>query len=118
MKIKKYWMVLLSGFLSVFSACHNDVENVRLECTVYQKNSKTPVPNLKLIVHNYAYDGSPDASYMKFDKYDVLTDENGYFSLNFDKSAYVQIDTLFGDGKLLKELYIRKQNVKATIFLD
>lgn len=119
MKISKYLLVLLAGLLSIFSTCtNNDIENVRLKCTVFQKNGETPIPNLKFMVHNYAYAGGPDAGYQQMDEYEVVTDENGSFSLNFDRSAYVQIDTLFGDGKLLKELYIKKQNVNATIYLD
>jgi len=88
-----YYLIFPTMIKNLFSFTNKDVNNVNIEGYVYDQNKKT-VENYTLYITNYYYEGGDGESYMGGEKTPVLTNENGHYSIHFDKSCNVQIDNV------------------------
>ncbi|WP_299213252.1 hypothetical protein [uncultured Dokdonia sp.] len=76
----------------LLTSCNNDIQDVVLEGYVYDKTTELPIKNALLKIENAYYEGGDFDSYNHYDKYEITTNEKGYFKIELDKSAYIQID--------------------------
>ncbi len=109
---KIYYLLLLS--LTIFFSCNVDVENVELSGYVYDSKGDGPIENVSLQIENYFYGNSPDQSYTGYKKFYLKTDENGFYSINLDTSALINIDVFkngYSKGFKSKEFPRKKQKI-------
>ena len=100
----------------IFSCCNQDVKNVLVEGHVLNKKNMEPVPNLRLYLLNYYYEGGDYDSYMGPEVHIIYTDSNGYFFINLDKSAYIQIDTSAKEtSEIYRDYYVNKKNISIDL---
>ena len=111
--------IFLFGVIAVlgFTSCNKDIENVKLSGYVYK--GATPTPNLQLFIKNYYYEGGDHDGYMPAENYTVQTDQNGYYSLELVRSAYIQIDTIEeGYSTAFKDYYVHKRAIRVDLQID
>ncbi|MCB0438755.1 MAG: hypothetical protein R2802_02860 [Flavobacteriaceae bacterium] len=72
-------------------SCKIDTQDVVLSGYIYDSESEKPIPNATLKIENWYYGNSPDESYTGYGLYDLTTDERGFYSVNLDTSAMINI---------------------------
>jgi len=84
-------MYLAFWFYSV-----NDTKNVKLSGYVFDKETNNPIQNAKIKIKNYRYENDNGTSnydeYLGEDKYDLLSDDKGFYEITIDKSAFIVIE--------------------------
>ncbi|WP_299243574.1 hypothetical protein [uncultured Aquimarina sp.] len=117
-KIKQFLFVPLI-FIILMTSCNKDIENVRLEGYVYDIETKTPLSGITLKIENAYYEGGDYDSYNHYNSYQIITDEKGYFKVDFKKSAYIQIDVVQdGYEKFFRAIEVYTNDLKEEIFLE
>lgn len=105
---------ILSLALVILISCNKDIENVMLEGFVYKGD--TPIPNFQFFIKNYYYEGGDYDSFMPAEYYNIITNEKGYFFIDLNRSAYLQIDTVReGYSNLYRDKYVYSKKVKIDI---
>jgi len=98
-------------------ACNNDVIDVKLHGTVTENG--IPVENFQLYIKNYYYEGGDYDSYMPAEKYTLTTNEDGYYKIFFNRSTYIQIDTVSeGYSDFFKDKNVRNKEIRLDFELD
>jgi hypothetical protein len=93
MKTKRFFLIITS--LLILISCNKDVENVVIQGYIYEKNSKAVIPNQRLYLLNYYYEGGDYDGFANVgDVHKIITNEKGYYSINLRRSAYIQLDTV------------------------
>ncbi len=115
-------LVLFIGYIVVFFVSSTDTENVRLEGCVYDIKTKEPINNAKIFIVNNRYednDGNTNwDEYLGTDKFVMLTDENGFYKIEIEKSAFVFIE-VFKEGYSTKtESKYSSKRMKFETYLE
>ena len=105
--LKLLLLILIASFIS----CNTDISQATIKGFVYDKQSDKPIANCIIKIENAYYDGGDYDSFSGIENYEIQTDNEGFYSIQFDKSAYVQID-VEKDG--YKSQYIDKYLTKET----
>ncbi len=115
----KIEMLLCGLAVLMLSSCNKDFENVKLEVYVYDKVTSLPLDGVKLKIENAYYEGGDFDSYNHYENFEAYTNKNGYYSIVFKKSAYVQID-VFKLGYLteFKANEVNSYKKKIKIYLE
>jgi hypothetical protein len=81
------WIILMktSFFLN------KDVSDVLLEGTIYDKITNKELEKVDLNIENWIYEGGDYDAYGNCEKFNLVTNETGYFMLKLKKSAYIVI---------------------------
>lgn len=88
-------LVLVLLFIVYFSIIplsfrlNEDVEKVKVEGIIYDKNNKKPLNDTKVIIENWMYEGGDYDGYGKVEKLNLVSNEKGCFSVELRKSAYL-----------------------------
>jgi len=105
----------------LFLSCNKDIENVKLDGYIFDKDKNLPLENVRLKIENAYYEGGDFDSYNHFENYVLITDKNGYYSIIFKKSAYIQVE-VFGEGYMIDfkatEVYRDKQRFNFYLVKD
>jgi len=89
-------VVVISVYLVVFFISVTDTKNVKVIGCVEDKLTGQPISNAKIVVENYRYESDNGVSnydeYLGIDKFELLSDEKGCYSIEIDKSAFVVVE--------------------------
>ncbi|MGI0120327.1 hypothetical protein [Zooshikella sp. RANM57] len=109
--------LLPSVLKNLWESAHSDVQNVTVSGYVYDKDKKA-MSDYTLYITNYYYEGGDYDGFGGSKVHQVVSDENGYYELKLDKSAFIQIDSVKeGYTKSLKDKYIYDQSVKIDFYI-
>lgn len=106
-----YWVF----FLVMWKVSNRDVNNVYIHGMI-TKNSER-IPNETFIFINHYYEGGDYDGFGGIKEYNIRTDSEGFYKIELEKSAYVQILDI--DRKsLLLEKYITKKQNKINVIIE
>lgn len=102
-----------------FSSCNKDVQDLTIQGTVYDADTKEPINGVDVKVICWKYGNSPDESYSEKETKVVKTDSEGKYKVNFDKGARIDVEvTLEGylEGHVpLKIIYQKKNTINVAL---
>lgn len=93
------FLVMISGiiiYLFMFYFSVNDTLNVKIEGYIFDEETKKPVQNVLILIHNESYED--DQGYNNHDEYlgyeviKLYSNEKGYYSTTIEKSAFLWIE--------------------------
>lgn len=89
-------LVLIIGYVVVFLVSSTDLKNVHLQGYVYDEMTKKPLDSVLVVVNNYSYEDEKGNSnfdeYLGYKKIELTTNENGFYNIVINKSAFLYID--------------------------
>jgi len=115
-------LVLFIGYIVVFFVSSTDTENVHLEGFVYDLKTKEPIYNAKIFIENNRYESNNGTTnfdeYLGMDKFIMLTDENGFYKQEIEKSAFIFIKVSKEGYKVKTESEYSSKIMKFKTYLE
>ncbi len=111
-----FWLV----FILLWKISHQDINNVEVSGIIYNKEVK-PIPNKKLFIENFAYDGWEDIEeYKTREIITVITNKEGKFNVKLSKSAFICINTIDnnGDTITLKSIEVGRKKIELDLNIN
>lgn len=98
-------LILFLSYLAFWVYSATDTENVKLTGYVFDKETNKPIKNAIVEIENYRYESDNGFSnhdeYLGEDRYELLSNNNGFYEITIDKSAFIVIE-IRKDGYKLK----------------
>ena len=109
-------------YLLMFFISATDTENVRIAGFIEDKKTGQPISNAKIIIENFRYESDNGYSnydeYLGTDKFELISDEKGCYSVEVDKSAFVVVEVKKDGYEIKTESKYASKSMKFNINLE
>jgi len=89
-------LIAISTYLLIFFLSATDTKNVKLEGYVYDSKTKLPIKSAIITIENYRYESNSGKQnydeYLGKDNFELITNDNGYYEIPINKSAFIVIE--------------------------
>jgi len=110
-------LILLLITLTIFS-CNKDIENIEVKGIVKDAITKKPLKGIEITIICWKYGNSPDQSYSEDETIKIKTNEDGIYTYNFDKGAFVEVmvsNLKYKEAHEVKYIHSKKNRIDILL---
>ncbi|HOD09969.1 MAG TPA: hypothetical protein PLH25_09660 [Flavobacterium sp.] len=112
----------ISAYLFIFFISATDTKNIKIVGCIEDKQTGQPISNAKIVIENFRYESDKGYSnydeYLGTDKFELTSDEKGYYSIEVDKSAFVVVEVKKDGYKNKTESEYASKTMKFNVNLE